>query len=288
MADSFTPAWSLCLPEVGSSRDTWGAKWNGNLNDIDTLLQALMPIGSMIDFAGNAAPVGWLLCDGTVYTAAAQPKLFAVIGNRYGGDGVSTFAVPDLRGRSTAGVGTTTGDQGTGMTLSLGQRVGDLNVKVLQAHLPVMSVTTTAAGTHSHPGSVSDVTGNHAHTAGTDVQGDHAHTVSLPNSGTGVASGGFSVVSDVFGFGSYGTSVNGAHAHAVTVLPAGLHQHGLAISNDGSHQHTFGLGGSGAFLRVLQPIVATTKIICCGPPGIGTRSAEAPATFMASPMRGVH
>ena len=288
MADAFTPFWALTLPEVGSSRDTWGTKLNGDISDIDTLLQALMPIGSMLDYAGNAAPVGWLLCDGTVYTVAAQPKLFAVIGNRYGGDGVSTFAVPDLRGRSTAGVGTTTGDQGTNLTLTLGQKAGDANIQLQQAQLPVISVTTGAAGTHSHPGSLSETIGGHSHSGGTGIQGDHAHTVALPNSGVGVSSGAFSVMSDVFGGGSYVTNTTGGHWHSFFTDVQGGHQHSLSISSDGSHSHTFGLGGSGAFMRVLQPIVGTTKIICCGPPGIGTRGAEAPATFMASPMRGVH
>ena len=109
MADTYTSYWGLTLPEVSASRDTWGTKLNADLAALDTLLQALQPIGAMTDFAGWTAPTGWLLCDGTLYTATAYPRLFAAIGNLYGGDGVSTFAVPDARARMTVGVGTTVG-----------------------------------------------------------------------------------------------------------------------------------------------------------------------------------
>jgi len=289
MADEHTPYWHLVEPEVGSSRDTWGTKWNQNLLDIDTLLQALMPVGALLDFSGAAAPTGWLLCDGTIYTTAAFPRLFAAIGNRYGGDGVTNFAVPDLRARATMGVGSTVGDQGTTLSLTLGQRSGDWLINIGQVNLPNYAITTTFAGSHNHPGSVSDITGNHAHTAGTDVQGDHGHSTSLPNLGTGAAGGPFSVFSDVFGFGSYASSVNGAHAHNVNVLPAGLHQHGLAISSDGNHQHTFNLGGSGAALRILPPMFAATKIICCGPPSMQTLAGgDSPPALLMAPMRGMH
>lgn len=288
MADAFTPVWSLCLPQVGSSRDTWGSKLNADLTDIDTLLQALMPIGALLDFAGAAAPTGWLLCDGSIYTVTAYPRLFAVIGNRYGGDGVSNFAVPDIRARATMGVGSTTGDQGVTLTLTLGQRVGDWYLGITQANLPNYAITTTFSGVHSHPGSLSNVTGAHAHNGGTDIQGDHTHVTSLPNLGTGAGSGPFAVLSDVFGYGNYGTSVNGAHWHNFFTDVQGYHQHSLSIANDGNHQHTFNLGGSGAAMRILPPIFAVTKVICCGPPSMQSLSGDSAPALMMSPMRGMH
>ena len=288
MADSLTNYWKLVQPEPGSSRDTWGTKLNNDLAALDTLLQALQPIGSVIDFAGNVAPTGWLLCDGAVKNVADFPRLAAVLGNRYGGNGTTTFAVPDMRGRASFGAGIAHGDQGTTYAFTLGTPVGDGYIAIQRAHLPNYSITTTFAGTHSHPGSVSDVTGNHAHTAATDVQGDHAHSTSLPNLGTGVSGGPYSAMSDVFGYSDRWSSVNGAHWHNVTVAAAGLHQHGLAISSDGNHQHTFNLGGSGSLLRTIPPAMGFTKIICCGPPSMQSLEAANGTPLMASPMRGMH
>lgn len=57
-----------------------------------------LPIGFLGYLPYSAAPAGWLVCDGTVYNVADYPELAAKLGSTYGGDGVSTFAVPDDRG----------------------------------------------------------------------------------------------------------------------------------------------------------------------------------------------
>lgn len=57
-----------------------------------------LPIGFLGYLPYAAVPAGWLVCDGTVYSIADYPELAAKIGNTYGGDGVTTFAVPDDRG----------------------------------------------------------------------------------------------------------------------------------------------------------------------------------------------
>ena len=63
------------------------------------------PVGTILDFAGAAAPSGYVLCDGSSYsTTGGYAALYAVIGTTYG-SGSGTFKVPDLRGRVTAGVG---------------------------------------------------------------------------------------------------------------------------------------------------------------------------------------
>jgi microcystin-dependent protein len=56
-------------------------------------------IGEMRIFAGNFAPLGWALCNGQLLPIAQYDALFALIGTTYGGDGQTTFALPDLRGR---------------------------------------------------------------------------------------------------------------------------------------------------------------------------------------------
>jgi microcystin-dependent protein len=57
-------------------------------------------IGEVRMFAGNYAPVGWALCDGSLLQLSEYTLLFTLIETTYGGDGVTTFAVPDLRGRA--------------------------------------------------------------------------------------------------------------------------------------------------------------------------------------------
>lgn len=62
-------------------------------------------VGDVREFAGFYAPSGTLLCDGKEYKASEHPKLFSIIGNKFGGDGATTFRVPDLRARFPIGTG---------------------------------------------------------------------------------------------------------------------------------------------------------------------------------------
>jgi len=66
---------------------------------------AIQPVGAVIGFAGSSAPSGWLLCYGQAVSRTTYAALFAVIGTTYGpGDGSTTFNIPDLRGRTVAGI----------------------------------------------------------------------------------------------------------------------------------------------------------------------------------------
>jgi len=56
-------------------------------------------VGEVRMFAGNFAPAGWMFCDGALLPISENETLFQLIGTTYGGDGQSTFALPDLRGR---------------------------------------------------------------------------------------------------------------------------------------------------------------------------------------------
>jgi microcystin-dependent protein len=72
-------------------------------NEIDKRIQNLIPIGTIQAFAMEKVPDGWLVCDGTELGIEAKQELFNVIGNAFGGDGVKTFCLPDLRGRFVRG-----------------------------------------------------------------------------------------------------------------------------------------------------------------------------------------
>src|SRR5690606_5617302 len=56
-------------------------------------------VGEIRMFAGNFAPAGWMMCEGQLLPISENETLFQLIGTTYGGDGQSTFALPDLRGR---------------------------------------------------------------------------------------------------------------------------------------------------------------------------------------------
>src|SRR5215207_3872236 len=68
-------------------------------------------VGEIRMFAGNFAPAGWMFCEGQLLPISENETLFQLIGTTYGGDGQSTFALPDLRGRIPL-------QQGNGLTLA--------------------------------------------------------------------------------------------------------------------------------------------------------------------------
>ncbi len=89
-------------------------------------------------FAGNFAPAGWAFCDGSLLSISENDALFALIGTTYGGDGQSTFGLPDLRGRVPIGAG-----QGAGLSnRAIGEMLGQETVTLTTANMP----------SHSHIG----------------------------------------------------------------------------------------------------------------------------------------
>ena len=96
-------------------------------------------IGEIRMWGGTFAPLGWLFCDGSLQPISQYDTLYALIGTTYGGDGQSTFGLPDLRGRLPIHMG-----QGTGLpSFRLGQTGGNANTTITQANLPAHNHTTT-------------------------------------------------------------------------------------------------------------------------------------------------
>ncbi|WP_193612960.1 phage tail protein [Nocardioides lijunqiniae] len=89
-------------------------------------------VGEIRMFAGNFAPAGWEFCQGQLLSISENDVLFSLIGTTYGGDGESTFAVPDLRGRLPL-------HQGAGFVL--GEAGGVEEVTLTVSQIP----------THTHP-----------------------------------------------------------------------------------------------------------------------------------------
>src|ERR1700740_3150310 len=93
-------------------------------------------IGEIRIFAGNFAPVGWAFCNGALIPIDQNDALFNLIGTTYGGDGQTTFALPDLQSRVPVHVGP---------GFALGQTRGAETVTLTASQIPA----------HTHPGAVS-------------------------------------------------------------------------------------------------------------------------------------
>jgi microcystin-dependent protein len=108
-------------------------------------------IGEIKVFAGNFAPAGWAFCNGQLMAISQNDALFALLGTTYGGDGQSTFALPNLQGRALIHQG-----QGPGLSPYVeGQTGGAEAVALIQAQLPSHThsiVGTTAGATAPNPG----------------------------------------------------------------------------------------------------------------------------------------
>ncbi|MGH1579294.1 phage tail protein [Planktotalea sp.] len=89
-------------------------------------------LGQIIMFGGNFAPRGWAFCDGQLLPISANSALFSILGTTYGGDGRTTFGLPEMRGRLPLHPG-----NGPGLpSYHLGQRGGRNDVTLLTSNLP--------------------------------------------------------------------------------------------------------------------------------------------------------
>lgn len=108
-------------------------------------------VGEIRMFAFGRTPIGWLTCDGSLLSIAQYVQLFQLIGTSYGGNGQTTFAVPDLRGRVPLSQG-----QGPGLSnRDLAEQAGAETVTFTTAQMPGhthIAVATSAAATVDTPG----------------------------------------------------------------------------------------------------------------------------------------
>ena len=108
-------------------------------------------LGEIRMFAGNYAPEGWAMCNGQLLMINQNEALFSLIGTTYGGDGQTTFALPDLQGRVPVHTGR---NNVTGTVYPLGQKGGTETVTLVADQLPRHTHAVNAqsqAGTSSTP-----------------------------------------------------------------------------------------------------------------------------------------
>jgi microcystin-dependent protein len=194
-ADHTHPLGTLAAGSVGSSALAPGsvgtsALADGSVTRLKLAESERTPVGTVVAFAGQSAPTGWLLCDGSAVSRSTYANLFAVVGVRFNGNNAdaSTFRVPDLRAQVPMGA-TTSGD--------VGSTVGNASVTITAAQVPGHThsinhnhVETSTIGNHSHDqpaifgygaGQTSFPTGILAYTQSqgffTNPSGSHKHTI---------------------------------------------------------------------------------------------------------------
>jgi microcystin-dependent protein len=104
-------------------------------------------VGEIRMFGGNFAPAGWMFCEGQLLPISENETLFQLIGTTYGGDGQSTFQLPDLRGRLPIHQGT-----GAGSTFQLAETGGAEEITLTQQQIsahthPFLAAATTGTAT---------------------------------------------------------------------------------------------------------------------------------------------
>lgn len=161
----------------------------------------VVPIGTILPFASDIEPSGWMVCDGRELSRTNYPELYAVIGEAWGSSGVDVFNIPDLRGRFLRGH-----DDGAGRDPDAASRGSDK----------------TGAASGDNVGSVQgDATSKNGLTAtstgNVDTGGAHSHNISAAYAGSlgppyNLADGSSAALT-----GTYGTSLHTGHTHGLSL-----------------------------------------------------------------------
>lgn len=239
----------------------------------------VIPVGIILPYVSNTAPSGWLFCYGQAVSRTTYSALFALISTTFGaGDGVTTFNVPDMRGRVPVGsdamggvaasrvaAATLTSSGGAESSTALlshthgnGTLIGGTSIESADhAHLVDPPLTNSSFNVQTH-----------THTGSTAAVADHADHWTA--TGSAYATGGASA-------GWVNTSANlshGAHSHTVTIgNESAQHAHTVDIAAfasggvNANHTHTVAIAGSiasagsGSSFSLLQPYLTLNYLI---------------------------
>lgn len=137
---------------------------------------AAVPTGTVMPFAGGAAPDGFLICDGTVVSVDEYADLFAVIGNTFGQGGTeASFALPNLCGRTPIGAGAAEGLSARALGEVGGAEMHQLTIDEMPSHTHGVAAANKISGGGNAPRSMSD-----NHIQSTPTGGDQPHNNMQP------------------------------------------------------------------------------------------------------------
>ena len=195
------------------------------------LHRLLTPVGTVVAFAGDTVPEGYLACDGSIVSRVKYDTLFRAIGETYGaGDGSTTFQLPDLRGRMIQGVGPSdalgsTGGSRDAVVVSHSHTVDPPNTSTTSdSHNHSIDPPNTATTSDSHNHNVSLGTGN-ANRIYMDNARSNTSSITRVNA-PAVNSGGSWKVATINTF----KTGSDTHSHTVNI--------GAFNSSSDSHSHT--------------------------------------------------
>ena len=149
--------------DVSPAGDIEATQYNNLRDDVEAVYKEVVPVGTITMWAGTDAnvPTNWLLCDGSTISRATYATLFTALGSGFGGgDGSTTFEIPDMRDRFVVGAGTTYARDGKGGSVSV-------------------TLSTAQLASHTHTGP------SHRHSVGITsgaADRDHTHTPSVSGS----------------------------------------------------------------------------------------------------------
>lgn len=238
----------------------------------------LVPVGTVVAFAGSSAPEGWLLCDGSAVSRTTYANLWATLSTTYGsGDGSTTFNIPDAMGRTVVGAGAGSGLTSRTLSSKSGAETSTIGTSNLPAHTHGLNSHTHTLGGHTHntyidpPNTNSGtVSADHGHTA--YGSGGHEHRLYFvidAGSGTArarVSASGTSIsnygISEYIGGHEHSTSgINANHVHGLDIAPFNATSDGPSTDSGAASGSTADGGFANNGLSVMQPFLVLNYII---------------------------
>lgn len=190
---------------------------------------AMLPVGGGVEYYADVAPDGYVMARGQLELIASYPRLAALFGTKYGGDGITTFGIPDRRKRVAVGL-----DAGDTDFAKLGQTGGEkdhvLTTDEMPSHAHVQNPHSHTTAAHVH------ATGSHAHTSAA-----HVHTLNHDH-------------------GSVTSSANGGHNHAISQVLATNADQGTTDTNDSGASSLAAGRESGRYQRAVGMTTSTSSV----------------------------